>query len=99
MICPAYHSCFILSEEDQHKFFNMFGEDSIPKDAHIAPSEKDKNGISKGTTKKSWKKRHYYVPMIVIKPAGADSTAIDSSSAIQVGGKGSKKSIEKEMKE
>lgn len=60
--CPAYHSVFILHEEDQHAYFSPFGNDSLP----IVPSwGKKANGLANGLNKnqKQYKKRHYTVKM------------------------------------
>ena len=45
MICPAYHSYFILDVEETRKTFTMFGPDSLPNDDWDV--EKEKYGIAK----------------------------------------------------
>lgn len=45
MICPAYHSYFILDVEETRKTFSLFGEDSLPKKRWEV--EKEKYGIAK----------------------------------------------------
>lgn len=45
MICPAYHSYFILDTEETRKTFTLFGEDSLPKDTWKV--DKEKYGIAK----------------------------------------------------
>lgn len=64
--CAAYHSHFLLFPEVQDKYFSLFEES----DTSFAPKEKlvttDKlwNGISVGpNSKRTYKKRHYIIPM------------------------------------
>ena len=45
MICPAYHSYFILDVEETRKTFSLFGADSLPKDTWKV--DKEKYGIAK----------------------------------------------------
>jgi len=45
MICPAYHSYFILDTEETRKTFSLFNEDSLPKDTWKV--DKEKYGIAK----------------------------------------------------
>jgi hypothetical protein len=45
MICPAYHSYFILDTEVTRKTFSLFNEDSLPKDTWKV--DKEKYGIAK----------------------------------------------------
>ncbi len=58
--CPAYHSYFILKPENQDAYFTPFGKDSIPE---VSKYGKNKFGLMNGCTVKSFKKRHYTVPM------------------------------------
>ena len=58
--CPAYHSYFILKPENQDAYFSPFGKDSIPETPKYG---KNKFGLMNGTTVKTFKKRHYTVPM------------------------------------
>jgi len=64
--CAAYHSHFLLFPEVQDKYFSLFEEtDSAfaPKET-LATTEKLWNGISVGpNNKRSYKKRHYVIPM------------------------------------
>ena len=57
--CPAYHSSFILKEENQDAYFSPF-KDSIPTTIKYG---KNKFGLMNGTTVKGFKERHYKVPM------------------------------------
>ena len=52
MICPAYHSYFILDVEETRKTFTLFGADSLPKDEWDV--DKEKYGIAKEIP--DWKK-------------------------------------------
>ena len=45
MICPAYHSYFILDVEETRKTFTMFGADSLPRNDWDV--DKEKYGIAK----------------------------------------------------
>ncbi len=45
MICPAYHSYFILDVEETKKTFSLFGPDSLPKKNWEV--DKEKYGIAK----------------------------------------------------
>jgi hypothetical protein len=45
MICPAYHSYFILDVDETKKTFSLFGEDSLPKKTWEV--DKEKYGIAK----------------------------------------------------
>ncbi|MCG8306117.1 MAG: hypothetical protein MI975_01920 [Cytophagales bacterium] len=45
MICPAYHSYFILDVEETRKTFTLFGPDSLPKDDWEV--DKEKYGIAR----------------------------------------------------
>jgi hypothetical protein len=45
MICPAYHSYFILDVDETRKTFSLFGEDSLPKKTWKV--DKEKWGIAK----------------------------------------------------
>ena len=45
MICPAYHSYFILDVEETRNTFSLFGSDSLPK--HRWEVDKEKYGIAK----------------------------------------------------
>ena len=45
MICPAYHSYFILDVEETRKTFTLFGPDSLPKQKWDV--DKEKYGIAK----------------------------------------------------
>lgn len=49
MICPAYHSYFILDVDETHKTFSLFGPDSLPKKNWEV--EKEKYGIAKHISK------------------------------------------------
>lgn len=73
--CPAYHSHFLLFPEIQNKQFSLF-EDSIPKES-LTVSKKLWTGIAVGPyNKRSYKKRHYIIPMKDMYPdiEGEDST-------------------------
>ena len=58
--CPAYHSSFILKSENQDAYFSPFQTDSMPTEIKYG---KNKYGLMNGCTVKSFKKRHYNVPM------------------------------------
>lgn len=45
MICPAYHSYFVLDVEERKKTFSLFGADSLPKKRWEV--DKEKYGIAK----------------------------------------------------
>ena len=84
MVCPAYHSAFILAEEDQAEFFSNFViEDSFPdiKSDLRKFMEKNKYGIVVEVSKKKKMKLHDYVPMEAILPL-VDSTLMDSTGKI-----------------
>ena len=73
--CPAYHSHFLLFPEVQDKHFSLF-QDSIPKE-NSAVSRKLWTGIAVGPhSKRTYKKRHYVIPMKDVYPEteGEDST-------------------------
>ena len=61
MICPAYQSAFLLSDEVQDEYFSYFAKDSLPKE--FTKSKRDASGISQGPTVKTYNKRHYNFPM------------------------------------
>ena len=61
MICPAYQSAFLLSDEVQDEYFSYFQSDSLPRES--VSSNKSGNGISQGPTKDTYNKRHYNFPM------------------------------------
>lgn len=48
MICPAYHSYFILDVEETRNTFSLFGVDSLPKNNWDV--DKEKWGIAKATS-------------------------------------------------
>jgi hypothetical protein len=52
MICPAYHSYFILDVEETRKTFSLFGADSLPRKSWDV--DKEKYGIAKDVA--DWKK-------------------------------------------
>ncbi len=80
MVCPAYHSAFILGEEDQRDFFSNFEGDSFPeiKSDLRKFMEKNKYGIVVEVSRKKKMKLHDYVSMEMILPL-IDSTLIDST--------------------
>lgn len=77
--CPAYHSHFLLFPETQDQQFSLF-EDSVPKD--VQTSEKLWNGISVGPdNKRTYKKRHYVIPMKDVYKSESDSAVFGGTSA------------------
>lgn len=65
--CAAYHSSFILDPTDQDKHFSLFemDEDTVPK-GH--KDTKNQYGLSQGPTVKTYNKKHYVIPMILVPP-------------------------------
>jgi hypothetical protein len=80
MVCPAYHSAFILGEEDQREFFSNFTGDSFPEIKSDLKKfmEKNKYGIVVEVSKKKKMKLHDYIPTEMILPL-IDSTLLDST--------------------
>ena len=54
MICPAYHSYFILDVDETRKTFSLFGADSLPRKRWEV--DKEKYGIAKEVP--DWKKEN-----------------------------------------
>lgn len=65
--CAAYHSSFILDPTDQDKHFSLFemDTDTMPKGYS---STRDKHGLSQGPTVRTYNKKHYVIPMILVPP-------------------------------
>ncbi len=84
MTCAAYHSCFILSPSDQDSQFDLFGNDSVPKEAS---SKKGEYGLAARTSQKTFKKNHYTIPMITrLESQENDSIPLDSTNNISTRG-------------
>ena len=78
--CAAYHSHFLLFPESQDQQFSLFEKDTAPKD--LATTEKLWNGISVGPdNKRTYKKRHYVIPMKDVYPEESDSNVFGGTSA------------------
>lgn len=81
--CPAYHSHFLLFPETQDQEFSLFAEDSLPKEA--LTSEKLWTGISVGPdNKRTYKKRHYVIPMKDVYKSDGDSSVFGGTSATNI---------------
>lgn len=83
MVCPAYHSAFILGEEDQQEFFSNFEGDSFPeiKDELRSFMEKNKYGIVVEVSKKKKMRLLDFVSMETVFPL-IDSTMLDSTGSL-----------------
>lgn len=78
--CPAYHSHFLLFPEVQDQHFSLFESDSTPKEPVV--SQKLWTGISVGpSNKRSFKKRHYVIPMKDVYLTESDSAVFGGTSA------------------
>lgn len=78
--CPAYHSHFLLFPETQDQEFSLFAQDSLPKE--VITSEKLWTGISVGPdNKRTYKKRHYVIPMKDVYKTEGDSAVFGGTSA------------------
>jgi len=93
MICPAYHSYFILDVEETRKTFTLFGADSLPRKKWDI--EKEKYGIAKEISDKKklnemriismnsiYKKIDDPYEMFKREYAGSDSTIIMDSASV-----------------
>lgn len=90
--CAAYHSHFLLFPEVQDQYFSLFEDDSIPKD--LVVSEKLWMGISVGpSNKRSYKKRHYVIPMKDVYLPESDSAVFGGTSATNLDSTHSTKSF------
>ena len=80
--CAAYHSHFLLFPEIQDQYFSAFGPDSVPKEV---TTKKLWNGISVGPdSKRSYKKKHYVIPMKDVYRPEVDSGGGYGTSAINI---------------
>lgn len=89
MVCPAYHSAFILDEEDQRAFFSNFSEDSSGqvaiKDNLKKFMEKNKYGIVVEVERKKKMKLMDYIPRELAFHM-MDSTLLDSTGTMELPG-------------
>jgi hypothetical protein len=85
--CAAYQSHFLLFPEVQDKYFSLFEESDTayaPKEELVTTS-KLWNGVSVGpNSKRSYKKRHYIIPMKDVYPEVETTDSTGGTSMINL---------------
>ncbi len=75
-ICAAYQSTYILDAAEQHKFFSLFGEDTLPKEE--IDVNKNKYGIMAKVSYRRRVNQLAIIEMVNVLPTPIDSISLDS---------------------